>query len=584
MSSIEQLPPIDLASFSVGETLRTVELQRLEEISAERVRRHEESLRLYEPMPDQDAFHQSKASERLLRGGNRGGKSLAAFLEDARCAMGVDPYQKYPTHRPLQIWIIGFDEGHLGRVVYRLLFQKGAFRVIRDLHSGMLRTYRPWQEEDRNRHKESSPASPLIPERYAPPEAFAWKDKARRIFTVVRLEFPDGHPMNGTEIHCFPSGGQAPQGSAVDLIHIDEDLKYARHVPEYQARLSDNEGGKLIWSAMPHMKNQALIEMSSRAEEQQELEEPDVEEFRLTFSGNQYIDAKQKALRLAGWSVEERRLRDQGDFVFDVVAMYPEFDVTLHGVPSKFNKDQIEGVLLAGQVPQHWTRYMIVDPGHSFGAALFAAVPPPQLGNFVLAYDELYIRNCTAKKFADAAAKKAGGQEFRAFIIDDHGSRAREAGTGLSVRQQYSQELRRVQLRSEITGYGFIKGSDEVFGRTTEVRRWLTLRDDGTTRFRVLQNKCPQMIREFRNYKKRVAADESQDRPIKANDHLMNCLEYLAPHNPRYYKPKKSVPEESLVYKEFQSWQNSPRRLTGRDRFFQGSAGGSIYLGPGVPA
>lgn len=569
---------------SPAHAIRSAQLQRMQELSAERARRSEEALQIYEPMEKQDAFHRSEASERVVIGGNRAGKSLAAFAEDARCALGLDPYKKYPTHRPLQIWIIGFDEGHLARVVYRMLFQPGAFRVIRDLETGKLRTFKPWDAEDVARGRESRPAPPLIPSRFAPERAFAWKDKARRIFTVVRLQFPDGHPMDGTEIYCFPSGGEAPQGNAVDLIHIDEDLKYARHVAEYQARLSDNEGGKLIWSAMPHMKNDALIRMVGRAEEQEEDEKPDVEKFQFTFSGNQYIDTEQKRKRLSGWSEDERRLRDQGELTLDITQMYPEFDLEIHGVPSKFNKNRVERYLLAGQPPQNWTRYMSVDPGHSFCAVIFAAIPPPEIGNFVLIYDELYLRKCTAAKFADGVFAKAENQEFRAFIIDDHGSRVREAGSGLRIRDQYSQELRRVGIRSEITSFGFIKGSDDIFGRTTEVRRWLSLRDDQTTRFRIVGQNCPHVLREFRLYKKRVSADETQDQPIKANDHTMNALEYLAAYNPRYYKPLRNVPEESAVYKEFESWQQKPHSITGRDRFFRGSSGSSIYLGPGVPA
>ena len=88
--------------------------KRIAEVSAERKRRGSEGLRLYRPMPSQLDFHASMASERIVRGGNRSGKSMSAFAETASAATGIPisgpdgnplPY-KYPTNYPLMIWLI----------------------------------------------------------------------------------------------------------------------------------------------------------------------------------------------------------------------------------------------------------------------------------------------------------------------------------------------------------------------------------------------------------------------------------------------------------------------------------------------
>ena len=54
----------------------------------ELAKRKLESLRLYEPLPLAEQFHESKAYERILLGSNRSGKTLAAAVEVARAEIG----------------------------------------------------------------------------------------------------------------------------------------------------------------------------------------------------------------------------------------------------------------------------------------------------------------------------------------------------------------------------------------------------------------------------------------------------------------------------------------------------------------
>ena len=70
--------------------------EEIREIVAEQLRRKCEALRLYEPLPFQERYHASGAKEVLIQAGNQVGKSLAAFVEDARAATGQDPHGKYP--------------------------------------------------------------------------------------------------------------------------------------------------------------------------------------------------------------------------------------------------------------------------------------------------------------------------------------------------------------------------------------------------------------------------------------------------------------------------------------------------------
>lgn len=583
---LQPLPLPPLADF-VKPTMDQVDAAkavRLRDLTLERGEREMDALRLYDPQEMQDCFHASRASERLLRAGNRAGKSLAGYAEDARAALGLDPYGKYPTDRPLTIWLICFNESQIGRTAYRLLFRPGAFRIIRDKTTGKWRTFRPWESGDAKREDKSRPAPPLIPRRYAPREAFSWKQRGRNIFYCCELQYPQGHPMQGTRIYAFPSGIEAPSGDPVDLIHLDEDLKYYRHLAEYQSRLSDTKG-RLIWTAKPHMRNNALRAMSARAHELKGTENPDVEEFRMTYSGNPYIDAEEKRKRLASWNDEEKLARDQGEYIYGLTLVYPEFETEIHAIPSKRPDDKLNRLLAERIVPSGATRYMIVDPGTGVTAVLFLFVPnPAAYGQCVVAYDELYLRNCNARKFADAVAGKVAGHHFYAFIIDDHGSRARQIAAGKTVRAQYSEELRERDIRSQITGSGFIKGSDDMLGRQMEVHRWLTEDAGSNIRFRMFKGRCPNMVEEFANYKRTIRAEETDDKPAPGYSHLMNCLEYAAAYDPQYHPPLEAKPEDSPALKRYYDWQSADMRDPGLSRFLHGPGGTPIYLGPGLGA
>lgn len=568
----------------VGAVMR----DRLVAALAEKHRRRMDALRMYRPMPNQVAFHASMASERVVRGGNRSGKSTCAFAEVASAVTGIPicdslgnplPF-KYPKNRPLTVWVIGYDQKHIGATIYRMLFRAGAFKIIQDQVTKIWRAWNPLDPQDAAREAETRPAPPLIPARFYNIDDWAWENKGERVFSVARMK-------NGTEIHAFSSKGEPKMGDPVDLLHIDEDIKYPKHVAEWQARLSDFKG-RLIWSAFPHSANEALIHMSRRAEMQRDRPKPDVSEVVLSYSANPYIDADEKRKRLEGWSEDERRARDSGEFLTDNVRMYPNFSLYVHGLPRRRmmgdaepkprnpnDKPDIEEVLRkAGwQPPGNWTRYLALDPGHATSAVLFAAVPPPEdFGDVVVIYDELYLHRQDAYQLAKAVRRKSGGQYFESFVIDHRASRQTAIGFGKTILTQYSEAFEAEGIRSAQTESGFRPGSDNVPAGIEMVREWLTIRKDGSTRLRVVAETTPKLQEEFQLYKKHVAGDETQDKPAEGQrDHLMDCLRYLAVINPEYVKPVPGKLDPSPAYTAFQEWQSG-----------EAKSGETFYMGAGV--
>lgn len=512
-------------------------------------------MRLYRPTERQEAFHSCRASERLVIGGNRSGKSLCTFVEDARAATAQDPHGKYPATDGI-IAIIGKDWTHIGVTVYPMLFKSGAFKIIRDSVTNEWRAFDPVR--DKGRESERRPAPPLIPPRYIKHKA--WIQKSTQAIKRVDL-------VNGWTIHFFSSEGDPPQGFQADIVHFDEDLSNEDFVGEMQARLADRKG-RLFWSAMPHSKNDALIGMAERAEKAEEvgIDNPDIRLFRLPFTANPHIDDEEKRKMLERWAAQGAdvlRMRSDGEFSTDSILVYPSWNPSIHVLDPAFSS-----LLPHGVVPDHWCRFAAVDPGHAVCAALFMAIPPDD--SMWLIYDELYLRDCNAVKFGDAFAEKIKNS-FRTFILDMHGGRLTDIGSGVPVAQQYVDQLRAHDVKSETTGHSFLAGCDDVQSRLTAARTALHIRGDGSTKLKVLKNTCPNLLREIRRYKKKIhtvngTSIVSDEPNTRGEVHAVQCMEYLVAHQPHYHRPKAPpTPEPWYV-----DWMKKRQRKASR----------FVYLGP----
>jgi hypothetical protein len=517
------IPPPGKPSDQVDLGLSSYAFNELRQVQAEIAGRRIEALKLYEPMPHQDEFHRCMASERIVLGGNRGGKTLAVAVEAARAATGCDPYGKYPTEGG-NLAIVGRNWPHIGLVVYPILLKAGAFKIIKDEKTGQWRSIRPGDDKSK-----SKPAPPLIPPRLV--KDVSWVLKNAGYLNKVEL-------TNGWTIWCFSSEGEPPQGYQADLIWIDEDVNNENFVGESQARLADRKG-RFVWSAMPHSKNDALIGLCERADRaiEEGVENPIIKKFTFRFLDNNFIDTEEKQKNIERWSAlgaDELRMRAEGEFTTESTLMYPSFTPAVHMV----KREEMP------EVPEDWTRYVAIDPGHAVMASIFAAVPPDE--SHLLIYDELYIRNCNALIWGEEFEKKINNQKFRAFILDMHGGTLRDLGSGRLPCDLYTEELRKRKIRSAATGHSFIPGSDDIPARTSLVRQMLHIRGDGSVKLKFLEGACPNLIREIKRYRKKTTTVNGQtyvtDAPYTRGDvHACQCLEYMCAYEPKYHRPPKSA-------------------------------------------
>lgn len=551
-------PSVKPTQIPAAPALTQYQRDNLKEIQSELRDRRSEALKLYRPNPQQEEVHKCKASEILVIGGNRSGKSLCTFVEDARAVTGQDPYGKYPQENGILI-IIGRDWKHIGLVVYPMLFKRGAFKIIKDKDTKEWRAYDPVGDADRK--AEAQPAPPLIPSRFI--KARSWVLKSANYIQQCTL-------VNGWTIHFFSSEGEPAQGYSADRIHCDEDLNDERHIPEAQARLADRKG-VFCWSAMPHSTNNALLSLKERADASEQAlgEQSIIRQFKLRFLDNPHIDDDEKRKSLERWAAageDVLRMRAEGDFITDSVLCYPTFDMRIHGME--------RSELPNGQIPADWARYAVIDPGHAVTAVLFAAVPPTE--DYWLVYDQLYLRQCNAVMFGDQFAKKVLGSHFHAFLIDAHGGRLRDIGSGRLPVEQYTEQLMQRGVKSHTTGSSFLAGCDDIPARMEATRIAMHIRPSGTPVIRILRSSTPDLERELKRYRKLVNYVSGTaivtDRPnTKGEVHLCQCLEYLCAYRPRYHKPPAQFREPEPWWVRWQSERK--KRLTDQHGAF-------VYLGP----
>ena len=495
----DQPPDRRLAAPSVSQ------IQDLNDTARELAGRRIESLRLYEPLPFQEAFHASTAKEVILQKGNQAGGSLTGYMEVARAVTGQDPYNKYPKENGVAC-CLGYGEEHIGKVIYPYLFMAGKFRIIKDLETGQWRTYRPWLERDRE--SETKPAPPLIPRRFI--KGFAWNNKSKRIFNRCDL-------LNGWTIYAFNTSGMPShaQGFTAALVHFDEDTDMDGWYDEMVARLSLSQSlyhckGLLRWTAMPHNKNEDLVRLLERAEDEEGKVVPEAKVIKASIFDNPYYPKESLEDNCRIWRSQGEdvyRKRALGELTVNTLLMYPNFHKNFHNIMKQEEPRLDVQRLMADnnwEPPNEWTKYMVVDPGHSICAVTFWCVPPPDVGDFKICYDELYIRSATAESFGHGVAEKARNKLFQAFIIDAHGGRLTELGTGITPREQYTRELKKRGVSSVATRFGFKDGSDDIHGREFLVREWMGVRSDGTSKMLVNFDRCPNLVKEITRFKKKV--------------------------------------------------------------------------------
>lgn len=568
------LPPplkrnkIDLSDLARNDrtTARGRAAQQLVDITRILIQRAAEGLRLYEPLPVQADFHASHCRTRLVRGSNRAGKTLVAAVEVARAVTNTDPHKKYPKSG--DVYIVSEQWGEIGRVIYPKLFMKGAFKVIRDKVTREIRAYKPWDPDDAARASEAKEAEPLIPKRMLA-KPIAWHDKKLNQPEVVELK-------TGWRLHFFSGESKPPSGSAIDIAWLDEEIPEALWFVELNSRIAEREG-VMIWTATPEIGTDQFHDYCQKAQEQILLPADlrDVEEYKMTLAENPHLSEKSKKGMASLLGDQDYEVRILGEFASTGRVIFPEYQRRTHCI------DWFE-------VPKNWTHYAAIDPGHQVCAVLIGAVPDPadmvdRPDPFdLLLYDELYIPKCNAKMFAAAFEQKTRYFDFEDWVIDMHGARITDIGSGITVYEHYRAELEQLGVTCHRRGSGFGVGDDDIDGTIERARQLLSVNPmTGHPRLRVMAKLndhgqfrplLPNFDYELTRWKyktvKGIVTSVPEDR---GRVHQMANLRYLVGMKPKF------VPQRRQPRSAFEDQIERMRRKAERQNIVPGAA---LRFGP----
>lgn len=551
--------------------------QHLEMLAALKSRRMD-GLRMLRVTREQAEILRDPCSEILLSGSNRGGKTLLAAARFASIVRDIPiltvdgeeidcrlPHQK---DRPLLTWVIGDYLKHIGQTIYRVLFQSGLFKMVKDERTGWWRAWNPVMfPGDRNiPRSQQMPAPPLIPgfdlQHNIDPHSdildAAWYHSNLNQFESVLLK-------NGTRILAYANSSEVKQGDPVDEIWMDEHLVYDAYYDEYVMRLLDN-AGRMMWSTIPRDESAAYGQVEERALAQEEEvsrgerkpEEITTRLHRVTLANNPFISEEEKAKANERLSGERAQLvRIQGVRSDRMIAVYGEFNPDFHCVKyaDPTRNDKITEILEANnwEPPANWTRELILDPGTVKPGVLFGAIPPEDLWDhaepYWIVYKEIFVRRLDAFGIAQRISEIEPITNYERMIIDGQAARQKPMGFSHTVERQYAIAFETKKIISNSSGgmTHFIPGDPDYTTRSMRVRSALRMRPCGRPQLRIVTQRCPDTVRQMlRNVRKQDKhgnpLEEPEDKQI---DDLRLCVEYWMSRHPTYVEPPES-PDAAL--------------------------------------
>lgn len=458
----------------------------ISEALVELERRSKHELSVYKPgqLPgwNQYSFHQSQDTYRLLFGGNKSGKSYSAAAEISYWATGKHPFRSVPEP-PNTVWVISVEYETIKTGIYYHLR-----RLIPD-----------WELEH---------VGPKVPNTNLP--------------SFIKLK-------NGSEITFKSAKGDDRkkfQAATVDLISIDEEVS-GDLWDELQARTLVS-GGQFIISATLLESYEWIVDLEERAEKK----EPGYFITRLETDVNPYIHTDTLNRLKKSWSKEIQDVRIKGRSKRATGLVYNTWKDTSHWIaPFK--------------IPLDWPRWTALDPGIRTFAVLWIAVGPD---NKAYAYRELYCHGEPlyeiAKSIKEAERWKFNEElsfRYNHYVWD-------EAEESEHMVSRVIDDKRNSRLITGDEGvmdqlalrYGIscTPAQKELRPGIEDVRWWLDNQEDGKPGLQIF-NTLEHFYWEIKRYRirskeTRKESNEPIDQPIRKDNHLMDCIRYLARERPQW--------------------------------------------------
>lgn len=429
----------------------------------------------------------------VICGGNRSGKTETAAAIAMAWAEGKDYFKGEPAwswaqYLPIpekiarNIWIVGLDFNMLRDVIWRNKLQTGAE------HPGFI------PQDD---------------------SVVTVRDGDKQIF------FKNNSVITGKSAD---SGFEKFQGSSCDLIWIDEECDAAIFDECYQRTLDCS--GRIVVSVTP------LTDISSGVkqpwiyelyEQMRSGARKDIAFVYLSFLDNPVVPQSEKDAAIIKWAGHpEEGARLYGKFVKRSGLVYSTWDRKKH-------------LVTPFRPPQDWYHFVSIDPAATgVTAALWGAVDP---GGNIHLYKEYYDKDMVVSEHVKNIRNRNGGEIVDLWILDPTWGSQRNAETHKTGAQLYRDNGLPVRLPDVGDDFGLSVSMEYVNATITEGARHPKL---------FVCNDLKNFIFEIEHYvwdrfQKGNLKGLSKDKPRKANDHLLNALQYACALRPR---PKMRLQKE----------------------------------------
>lgn len=229
-------------------------------------------------------------------------------------------------------------------------------------------------------------------------------------------------------------------------------------------------------------------------------------------------------------SKKDSLVRIYGQFMQRAGLIYPMFTNDKH-VKEEFT------------IPSDWTIYEAIDPGYINQAAIVWWAVSGNDVHFIV--DEVYEKGMTIPELCHRVHEKRNNPRCYEKGVYDPALTVVDPQVNETNTQTKRTDLDVMQSDNPEDGPRVLaKPASKASAGIRSVRSWLRPSTKGP-RLHVLEH-CYNTIYEFKNYRKRERRGSKSnknpyEKPRKKDDHIMNCLKYMANENPMNQSQRDSV-------------------------------------------
>jgi len=457
-----------------------------------------QKLVLYQPNPKQEAFHRSLSSNRAMFGANRSGKTTAGCVEFL-----WHMTRMYPDWYPQEMRM-STSKTIKGRI-FAKDFQKGVGEVI-------LPTIAEWLDD--------TVGGPFVAKKIRNP-----------IGIPVKWIFKNG---NQFDILTYEMSTEQCEGWKGDVAWFDEPPPREKFIATKRG-LVDNNGRcwlTLTPLTQPWVYDEIYLRATTDPKSYFVVTVDIRDNLKRVENGKNYGYLTETAILEFEKTMhpEEKEARLHGKFLHLTGLVFKEYDPQIH-------------VVERSGVQPHWYRIMAIDPHpRSPTACLWMAIDEKDR---LVVYDELEFSGSLAD-LASAIRAQEGNLPAHRRLIDPAMDKEDKLAGGFNCRK----ELMKHKIWCQRANNDFELGISKVREVLAPEQNQLSGRFEPRLKISSL---CPNLLNEFTHYiwgeyRMRPEEHEPKQKPMKKNDHFIDCLRYIMNSNPKYHRLEDKEEDSEIHY------------------------------------